>query len=318
MQVHRVPCAEYRRFDSHGAALAFLRVDSASQGGGGSAASRATKATAGSGARKRCRGAAAGASVAAVASIAGVPDDGTWVAYFDGGARGNPGVGGAGACVLVQGAVVASAVQGCTFPCTNNQAECLGAALALRLVSSLLDRAPPTPPALPLPPPSRVVLLGDSKLIVKQVRGEWRVHAAHLVGPVGELRELAAQMHCRVLPGGLHVSHVPRGANTRADALSNVAMDALRDAQRNTLRNTQRNDLVNAVGDTARGVIPCALPVPAYPPPHTASVHLLQKDTVPHLHAVGGTWMAGVWYAGGADHLAGAGVPVCPLAQGAP
>jgi ribonuclease HI len=66
----------------------------------------------------------------------------------------------------------------------------------------------------------RVELLLDSKLIVEQLGGRWRVKDAKLQ-PLwaATLRVL------RAFPGGWTAAHVPRAQNSLADALANEAID---------------------------------------------------------------------------------------------
>jgi ribonuclease HI len=66
----------------------------------------------------------------------------------------------------------------------------------------------------------RVELLLDSKLIVEQLHGRWRVKDA-------KLRPLWAEALTilRGFPGGWTAAHVPRAQNSLADALANAAID---------------------------------------------------------------------------------------------
>jgi probable phosphoglycerate mutase len=66
----------------------------------------------------------------------------------------------------------------------------------------------------------RAELLLDSKLIVEQLHGRWRVKDAKLV-PLWR----AALVLLRQLPGGWAAQHVPRAQNSVADALCNLAID---------------------------------------------------------------------------------------------
>jgi probable phosphoglycerate mutase len=67
---------------------------------------------------------------------------------------------------------------------------------------------------------TRLELLLDSKLIVEQLHGRWRVKNAKLIPlwrtALGRLRELA---------GGWSAQHVPRAHNGAADRLCNEAID---------------------------------------------------------------------------------------------
>lgn len=61
----------------------------------------------------------------------------------------------------------------------------------------------------------------DSELVVRQLRGEYRVRHARL-------QPLHAAVQARLATfASVHVEHVPRTANRRADALANAALDNL-------------------------------------------------------------------------------------------
>ena len=67
---------------------------------------------------------------------------------------------------------------------------------------------------------SEVELVGDSELIVRQVRGEYRVKDASLRDLHGRVRHALAGFD------DWSIRHVRREANERADALVNEALDA--------------------------------------------------------------------------------------------
>ncbi len=127
------------------------------------------------------------------------------VAYIDGGARGNPGPAGYGVRVEdEQGRLVAELHQPLGIA-TNNVAEYNALLAALRYA---VDRG------------QRVVhIRSDSELLVRQMRGEYRVRHAGLQLLVAEARRLASQLDRVVF------THVPRGQNKDADRLANLAMD---------------------------------------------------------------------------------------------
>ena len=89
---------------------------------------------------------------------------------------------------------------------TNNVAEYTGVVRALALARELGA--------------VRVELLLDSKLIVEQLHGRWRVKDAKLAPLWAEARR-----HLAALPGGWTANHVPRAQNSAADALANEAID---------------------------------------------------------------------------------------------
>jgi len=65
----------------------------------------------------------------------------------------------------------------------------------------------------------RVYIKGDSQLVVKQLRGEYKVKNEGLKGYWRECKEYMNEMEV----GG--IEHVKRERNKRADELANIAMD---------------------------------------------------------------------------------------------
>lgn len=132
-------------------------------------------------------------------------------AYIDGGARGNPGPAGYGVYIQLPDGTTEE-LHGGLGVATNNVAEYNGLLAALRWAA---DHGH-----------TRVRIKADSELLVKQMRGEYKVKNAGL-------QPLAAQAH--QLVGRLEsvsFEHVRREQNTDADRLSNVGMDEAEDALR--------------------------------------------------------------------------------------
>jgi ribonuclease HI len=137
-----------------------------------------------------------------------------FVVRTDGAARGNPGPASSGA-VLIDLAR-ADARDPRTTPDasisdylgiqTNNVAEYTAVVRAVGLGIELGAR--------------RLELLLDSKLIVEQLAGRWRVKDAKL-----RLLWAEALRQLRTLPDGWTASHVPRAQNSLADAKCNEAID---------------------------------------------------------------------------------------------
>ena len=126
--------------------------------------------------------------------------------FTDGGARGNPGPA-AYAFVLEEedGTVVAS--RGETIGvATNNVAEYRG------LIAGLEEAV-----ALNL---ARIEVVSDSELMVKQMRGEYRIKNAALRELASEAGRLARRL------GVVEYRHVRRHENELADRLVNEALDA--------------------------------------------------------------------------------------------
>ena len=127
-------------------------------------------------------------------------------AYFDGGARGNPGPAGWGAYIVDDHGTVLAELSGAIGIATNNVAEYNGliAALEWAVAHGLTELA----------------VKGDSQLLVEQMRGNYRVKNQGLIPLYQKARTLASKI------GRVTFEHVRREQNTQADRLSNAGMDA--------------------------------------------------------------------------------------------
>lgn len=134
--------------------------------------------------------------------------DNTWQLYFDGGSRGNPGPAAYGWVLF--GPDGEEAARDCETlgSATNNVAEYTG--LVRGLEQALVQGA------------TNLQVFGDSELIVKQLRGEYKVKNAAL----RPLYEEAVAMLRRL--DRWQVRHVYRADNKIADGLVNEALDAAR------------------------------------------------------------------------------------------
>jgi ribonuclease HI len=131
----------------------------------------------------------------------------------DGAARGNPGPASLGA-VLIDGSRP-DALDPLAFPDatisealghqTNNVAEWTGVVRALELAQRLGAR--------------KVDLFLDSKLIVEQLHGRWRVKDAKLQPLWADAKAILAGF------ARWSATHVPRAQNSAADSLANEALD---------------------------------------------------------------------------------------------
>lgn len=125
----------------------------------------------------------------------------------DGGSRGNPGPAAGGAVVLDASSGEILAELGVWVgTASNNVAEYRGMIEGVRT-------------AIALDPKAVLTVRLDSKLVVEQMSGRWKIkHPA--------MAELAAEAR-QVLTGTpVRFEWVPREQNTRADACANEAMDA--------------------------------------------------------------------------------------------
>ena len=132
-----------------------------------------------------------------------------FVLRFDGGSRGNPGLAGAGAFLTRDGAAVWAGWHPFDDPSTtNNVAEYGALLLGLEALGQLGV--------------SRCHVIGDSKLVINQVNGDWRCRDPRMAA----LRARAVALARSALTGGFAFSHVRRESNGHADALANYAMDS--------------------------------------------------------------------------------------------
>jgi ribonuclease HI len=127
------------------------------------------------------------------------------VAYIDGGARGNPGPAGYGVRVESDHGELIAEFCGFLGSTTNNIAEYNGLLAALRYANANGHR--------------KVQIKSDSELLVKQMRGEYRVKNAGLQPLYQEAQALMRTLE-RVA-----FDHVRREQNKDADRLANQAMD---------------------------------------------------------------------------------------------
>ncbi|WP_346622820.1 bifunctional RNase H/acid phosphatase [Blastococcus montanus] len=130
-----------------------------------------------------------------------------FVVEADGGSRGNPGPAGYGALVrdAETGRVLAERAAS-VGRATNNVAEYGGLVAGLQA-------------ALDLDASAQVEVRMDSKLVVEQMSGRWKIKH-----PDMQQLALQAQQIARKL-GGVRYTWVPRAQNGAADALANSAMD---------------------------------------------------------------------------------------------
>ncbi|WP_308123114.1 reverse transcriptase-like protein, partial [Streptomyces geysiriensis] len=130
-----------------------------------------------------------------------------FVVEADGGSRGNPGPAGYGAVVLdaATGETLAEAAEYLGVV-TNNVAEYRGLVAGLRA-------------ARELDPDATVRVRMDSKLVVEQMSGRWKIKHP-------DMKPLAAEAARVFPPGRVTYEWIPRAENKHADRLANEAMDA--------------------------------------------------------------------------------------------
>ena len=127
-----------------------------------------------------------------------------WTAYTDGASRGNPGPASAGVYVV--------APDGREFKHkqflgeqTNNYAEYMAMILALK--GLIKARA------------KQVLIKADSQLMVRQMRGEYKVKNENILPLFEEAKKYVQEFE------SVQFEHIPREENKMADALANEALD---------------------------------------------------------------------------------------------
>ena len=129
------------------------------------------------------------------------------VICVDGASRGNPGLAAIGATIKdEQGRLIARISQGIGRT-TNNQAE-------YRAVIAALEEAIRLGAG-------QVELNSDSELVVKQIKGEYRVKKAALKPLYQRVKQLQSGLE------SFTINHIPRQQNREADNLANKALDSI-------------------------------------------------------------------------------------------
>lgn len=128
---------------------------------------------------------------------------------FDGGSRGNPGPAAAGIVLRAEDGTPLVTLGRFIGQATNNVAEYKGLILAMEEALKLGAK--------------KVVIRGDSQLVIKQMRGEYRVKHPDMRILYDKAQELIRKFdHAKI-------EHNYRENNELADKLANLAMDRRRD-----------------------------------------------------------------------------------------
>lgn len=133
--------------------------------------------------------------------------------HTDGASRGNPGAAAFAFVIATEDETLVEDA-GCLGRLTNNQAEYTALIRALESALELRDQGQHGP----------VIVHSDSELMVKQIKGEYRVKNPELQ----DLYQQALQLY-RKFPK-IELQHVRREQNRRADVLCNEALDGKRQA----------------------------------------------------------------------------------------
>ncbi len=206
-----------------------------------------------------------------------------FVVEADGGSRGNPGPAGYGAVVsdAATGETLAEAAEYIGVA-TNNVAEYRGLLAGLRA-------------ARELDPQARVHVRMDSKLVIEQMSGRWKIkHPA--------MKPLAAEAATVFPQDRVTYEWIPRERNAHADRLANEAMDAGR-----------RGESWSPAASRAGLDAPSAVPAPEGPPGDaTAGAARVRAALASGAGAPRGTGDASAERAAGGPEPAGAAAGAAP------
>ncbi|MFJ8000849.1 bifunctional RNase H/acid phosphatase [Streptomyces sp. NPDC096310] len=172
----------------------------------------------------------------------------TFIVEADGGSRGNPGPAGYGAVVLDEttGEPLAEAAEFIGVA-TNNVAEYKGLVAGLKAAKAL-------------DPEARVHVRMDSKLVVEQMSGRWKIKHP-------DMKPLAAEAGRILPPGRVTYEWIPRERNKHADRLANEAMDAGKQGRR-----WEASDSTAALdAGAARSAAAASVDLPSGPPGDAAA-----------------------------------------------
>lgn len=123
---------------------------------------------------------------------------------FDGCSKSNPGIAGAGAVIYKFNEEISAKIQFVGNNETNNVAEYTGMIIGLKEAINLGIKD--------------IVVEGDSMLVIKQMKGEYKVKSENLIKLYKEAKVLEKEFNFIIF------KHIYRENNKRADELSNLAI----------------------------------------------------------------------------------------------
>lgn len=131
------------------------------------------------------------------------------IIYTDGASRGNPGPASYGFTISDENGSLIYEEGRYIGISTNNMAEYTAVLEALKYVKENLKEGF-----------LQIELFADSKLVVEQLSGRFKVKSSHLKPLVEKIQILKMEL------GGVVHGHIPREKNTEADRLANQALDS--------------------------------------------------------------------------------------------
>ena len=137
--------------------------------------------------------------------------------WFDGASRSNPGEAGCGA-VFQDPSGKRTSFRKYLGIKTNNVAEYEGLLSGLDLVKQFLSTSAPDTGELALH------ITGDSELVIKQLKGEYRVRHPNIVPLYSKVQQKLEELRQYGLQNIVY-QRIPRKENSEADTLANEAID---------------------------------------------------------------------------------------------
>ncbi len=129
-----------------------------------------------------------------------------FIIYTDGASRGNPGKSGVGFVIYDEKGNTIFEGHRYLGIATNNQAEYTALLLALKKALELGAE--------------ELEIRSDSQLLIKQLRGEYRVKSPNIITLFIKAKSLLSNFRRTTF------THIPREQNKRADSLANLAIDS--------------------------------------------------------------------------------------------
>lgn len=133
------------------------------------------------------------------------------IVYTDGASRGNPGPASYGFTISAASGKLLYEEGKYIGTTTNNVAEYTAVLAALNYVKNNLAKKESID----------LELYADSKLVVEQLSGRYKIKSPHLKPIIEQIKILSLEL------GAVVHGHVPRAKNTQADKLANLALDNL-------------------------------------------------------------------------------------------
>lgn len=147
-----------------------------------------------------------------------------WTLNVDGASRGNPGAAGAGIYLTCDKEVILE--QGFFLgKKTNNQAEYLALLIGLFFAKKYVSEN------------DSLLILSDSQLLVRQMKGEYKVKDTQLRA----MKEVALLLLQKV--GSYDIEHVLRGKNSNADRMANYGVDKKVDVPKSCLNVLKKHEV---------------------------------------------------------------------------